>query len=71
VTLLTEWPAGAATPTEYWLTSLGGDTPLRRLVGLARMRRRIEHGYREVASRWSSHFRIAWFVSSGFSCWIQ
>jgi len=24
-----------------------------------------------VASRWSSHFRIARFVSSGFSCWIQ
>ena len=24
-----------------------------------------------VASRWSSNFRIARFVSSGFSCWIQ
>jgi hypothetical protein len=24
-----------------------------------------------TAARWSSHFRIAWFVSSGFSCWIQ
>lgn len=23
------------------------------------------------ASRWSSHLRMAWFVSSGFSCWIQ
>ena len=26
---------------------------------------------REAASGWSSHFRIASVVSSGFSCWIQ
>lgn len=48
VTLLTEWPTGAAAPTEYWLTSLSADTPLRRLVRLAKMRWRIEHDYREM-----------------------
>jgi SRSO17 transposase len=48
VTLLTEWPPGAAAPTEYWLTSLGAEVPLRRLVGLAKMRWRIEHDYREM-----------------------
>jgi SRSO17 transposase len=48
VTLLTEWPTGAAAPTEYWLSSLGAEVPLRRLVRLAKMRWRIEHDYREM-----------------------
>ncbi|SFL22581.1 transposase, IS4 family [Streptosporangium canum] len=48
VTLPTEWPTGAAAPTEYWLTSLGEQVPLRRLVRLAKMRWRIEHDYREM-----------------------
>ncbi|SCF88165.1 hypothetical protein GA0115254_121412 [Streptomyces sp. Ncost-T10-10d] len=32
VNLLSEWPTGQKTPTEYWLTSLPADTSLRRLV---------------------------------------
>ncbi|MER7127311.1 IS701 family transposase [Micrococcus luteus] len=48
LTLLTEWPAGHKAPTEYWLTSLGTETALRRLVRLAKMRWRIEHDYREM-----------------------
>ncbi|WP_433237831.1 IS701 family transposase [Streptosporangium sp. CA-135522] len=48
VTLLSEWPVGAWAPTEYWLTGLGEQVPLRRLVGLAKMRWRIEHDYREM-----------------------
>ncbi|MFJ1616156.1 IS701 family transposase [Streptomyces sp. NPDC088251] len=48
LTLLNEWPAGQKTPTEYWLTSLPADTPLRRLVRLAKMRWRVEHDYREM-----------------------
>jgi SRSO17 transposase len=39
---------GDAAPTEYWLTSLPADTPLRHLARLAKMRWRIEHDYREM-----------------------
>jgi SRSO17 transposase len=48
LTLLTQWPTGEKTPTEYWLTSLPADTALRHLVRLAKMRWRIEHDYREM-----------------------
>ncbi|MFJ3245273.1 IS701 family transposase [Streptomyces sp. NPDC086782] len=47
-TLLSEWPADEKTPTEYWLTNLPADTPLRHLARLAKMRWRIEHDYREM-----------------------
>lgn len=47
-TLVSEWPTGQKTPTEYWLTSLPADTPTRHLVRLAKMRWRIEHDYREM-----------------------
>ena len=49
----------------------------RALARHARVGRRVEAlllpaaGEDYVASRWSSHFRMARFVSSGFSCWIQ
>jgi SRSO17 transposase len=48
VTLLTEWPAGAEAPTDYWLSSLPDTTPLAELVRLAKIRWRIEHDYREL-----------------------
>src|SRR4051812_21554118 len=38
---------GAAEPTDYWLSSLPADTPLAKLVQLAKIRWRIEHDYRE------------------------
>ncbi|MFE3654651.1 MULTISPECIES: IS701 family transposase [unclassified Streptomyces] len=47
-TLLSEWPTRQKEPTDYWLTSLPADTPLRHLVRLAKMRWRIEHDYREM-----------------------
>jgi SRSO17 transposase len=46
--LLVEWPADAAEPTDYWLSSLPADTDLRTLVRLAKLRWRIEHDYREL-----------------------
>ena len=46
--LLTEWPTGATAPTDYWLSTLPEDTPLKELVRLAKIRRRIEHDYREL-----------------------
>jgi len=46
--LLAEWPAGNAEPVKYWLSNLPADTPIERLVGLAKLRWRIEHDYREL-----------------------
>jgi SRSO17 transposase len=46
--LIAEWPPGASRPTDYWLSDLPADTPLRTLVRLAKIRWRIEHDYREL-----------------------
>ncbi|WP_425545965.1 IS701 family transposase, partial [Agromyces neolithicus] len=46
--LIAEWPAGAAEPTDYWMSTLPEDTPLPELVRLAKIRWRIEHDYREL-----------------------
>lgn len=46
--LLAEWPAGKDEPVKYWLSNLPADTPLERLVRLAKLRWRIEHDYREL-----------------------
>ncbi|MEX5235868.1 IS701 family transposase [Kocuria arenosa] len=46
--LLAEWPPGAPEPTDYWLATLGEDTPLAELVRLAKIRWRVEHDYREL-----------------------
>jgi SRSO17 transposase len=46
--LIAEWPPGKPEPTDYWLSNLPADTPLRVLVRLAKIRWRIEHDYREL-----------------------
>jgi SRSO17 transposase len=46
--LLAEWPPGKPEPTKYWLASLPEATPLVELVGLARLRWRVEQDYREL-----------------------
>ena len=46
--LIVEWPPGEPEPTDYWLSNLPTDTPLRELVRLAKIRWRIEHDYREL-----------------------
>ena len=46
--LICEWPDGADEPVKYWLSNLPADTPLERLVSLAKLRWRIEHDYREL-----------------------
>jgi SRSO17 transposase len=48
VWLIAEWPAGKPEPTDYWLSNLPTDTPLKRLVHLAKIRWRVEHDYREL-----------------------
>jgi len=46
--LIAQWPTDTAEPTDYWLSTLPADTPAAELVGLAKMRWRIEHDYREL-----------------------
>jgi SRSO17 transposase len=46
--LLAEWPDGEPEPVTYWLATLPADTPLDRLVHLAKLRWRVEHDYREL-----------------------
>jgi len=46
--LLCEWPEDAGEPVRYWLSNLPEDTSPERLVGLAKLRWRIEHDYREL-----------------------
>ena len=46
--LLVEWPADKDAPTDYWLSNLPPDSPIERLVGLAKLRWRIEQDYREL-----------------------
>src|SRR6266540_2922248 len=46
--LLAEWPQGEPEPVKYWLANLDDEVPLARLVGLAKLRWRVEHDYREL-----------------------
>jgi SRSO17 transposase len=46
--LLAEWPDGEPEPVKYWLASLLETIPLEQLVGLAKLRWRVEHDYREL-----------------------
>lgn len=55
--MIAEWPPGEAEPTDYWLSDLPEDTPLKTLVRLAKIRWRIEHDYRELKTGLGlSHF---------------
>jgi SRSO17 transposase len=46
--LVCEWPDDADEPIKYWLSNLPANTPLTRLVTLAKLRWRVEHDYREL-----------------------
>ncbi|MFH8477183.1 transposase [Streptomyces sp. NPDC018000] len=46
--LLAQWPPDSAEPTDYWLSTLPADTPLRELVRIAKIRWRVEHDYHEL-----------------------
>jgi len=46
--LLIEWPEGEAAPTKYWLSTLPENVSFRKLVGLAKLRWRIERDYQEL-----------------------
>jgi SRSO17 transposase len=46
--LLAEWPDSEPEPVKYWLANLPETTPWQQLVGLAKLRWRVEHDYREL-----------------------
>ena len=46
--LLMEWPEDAAAPTKFWLSSVPEDVELEALVGLVKLRWRIERDYEEM-----------------------
>jgi SRSO17 transposase len=46
--LLAEWPAEKDEPVKYWLSNLPAETQIMTLVGLAKLRWRVEHDYREL-----------------------
>lgn len=46
--LLIEWPRGETEPAKYWLSTLGEDIVLTRMVALAKLRWRIERDYQEL-----------------------
>jgi SRSO17 transposase len=46
--LLIEWPEREAAPTKYWFSTLPEDVSFRTLVGLAKLRWRIERDYQEL-----------------------
>jgi SRSO17 transposase len=46
--LIIEWPEGADTPTDYWLSNLPAGTPHAELARLARLRWTIELDYRQL-----------------------
>jgi hypothetical protein len=46
--LLAEWPRGAEEPTKYWLSNLPAETPLKKLVELAKHRWIVERDYLEL-----------------------
>ena len=46
--LLIEWPKGDREPAKYFLASLPADTPIKRLVHLAKLRWRIERDYQDL-----------------------
>ena len=46
--LLIEWPPGEDEPTKYWLSTLPANTRRADLIGMARMRWRVERDYQDL-----------------------
>jgi SRSO17 transposase len=63
--LLVEWPRGKPEPTKYWLSNLPEAAPLVDLVGLARLRWRVEQDYRELKGA----LGLDHFEGRGFPGW--
>lgn len=51
VWLLVEWPSHAEAPMDYWLSTLPENTSIETLVGLGKIRWRIEHDRPGIKTR--------------------
>lgn len=63
--LIAEWPPGKPEPTDYWLSNLPPETSLREVVGMAKIRWRIEHDDREL----KDGLGLDHFESCGYLGW--
>ncbi len=63
--LVAEWPPHEPEPTDYWISNLPADTPIKTLVRLAKIRWRIEHDYREL----KTGFGLTHFEGRSFTGW--
>ena len=63
--LLIEWPESESKPVHYWLCNLPASTALRRLVGTAMMRWRIERDYQEL----KQEFGLSHYEGRGWRGW--
>ncbi|MEV6995884.1 IS701 family transposase [Streptomyces sp. NPDC093228] len=50
-TVLAEWPPGTRSATASWITNLSVDTPLQRLVDLAKADCRVQGDHQEIQTR--------------------
>jgi hypothetical protein len=79
--LLVQWPANKAEPGSYWLSNLPEPTPLVDLVGLGKLRWRVEQDDRERKGAlgrdpfegrswpgWPHHLSLGW-VAHRFRTW--
>ena len=48
VWVLIQWPKDETAPTKYWFSNLPVQTSLKRLVGLAKLRWRVEQNYQQL-----------------------
>ena len=46
--LMVEWPADAAEPTKYWLSTMPAETSIEDLIYIAKLRWRIERDYQDL-----------------------
>jgi SRSO17 transposase len=46
--LMYEWPKEEPEPTKFWLSTLHADTPMKRLIHLAKLRWRVERDYQDL-----------------------
>ena len=63
--LLAEWPDSQPEPVTYWLAALPETTPLEQLVGLAKLRWRVEHDDRELQDA----LGLDHFEGRSWQCW--
>lgn len=61
--LIIEWPESESAPTDFWLSNLPADTPLEKLVRLAKARWHIEQDYQQLKDELGlDHFEVRTWI---------